>query len=61
MNFENISAETMEKVKACKTPDELLELAKTEGYELSDAELEEISGGKDWWRCEDYRAGTGPY
>ena len=29
------------------TPEEILELAKEEGYELSDAELESVSGG-DW-------------
>ena len=47
MDFENlnIGPELREKAKACKTPDELLALAKQEGYKLSDAEMEAVSGG----------------
>ena len=47
MDLENldISPELREKAKACKTPDELLALAKQEGYKLSDAEMEAVSGG----------------
>ena len=41
----NISPELREKAKACKTPEEVLELAKKEGYKLSDEEMESISGG----------------
>ena len=41
----NISPELREKAKACKTPEEVLELAKKEGYKLSDAEMEAVSGG----------------
>lgn len=41
----NISPELREKAKACKTPEEVLELAKIEGIKLSDAELEAVSGG----------------
>ena len=44
-----ISSEVMEKLKACKTAEELVALAKSEGYELSDAELEQMSGGS--WHC----------
>ena len=36
-----------DKVKACKTPNEILELAKNEGIELDEEQLEQISGG-DW-------------
>jgi len=40
-----------EKAKACKTPEELLALAKAEGYKLSDAGMEAISGGLIWSTC----------
>ena len=55
----DISPELREKAKACKTPEEVLELAKKEGYKLSDAEMEAISGG-EWARCTtDVWYGTG--
>ena len=48
MNFEDLAPELQEKVKACATTEEMLALAKAEGYELSDAELEQVSGGGFW-------------
>ena len=48
MKYENLSPELQEKAKAHKTTEDVLELAKDEGYELSDAEIESISGG---WDC----------
>ena len=47
MDFENldINPELREKAKACTSPEELLALAKSEGYKLSDADIEAISGG----------------
>ena len=45
MNFEDLSSEMKEKVKECKTPEEVLALAQESGYELSDEELASISGG----------------
>ena len=45
MEFKDLSPELQEKVKACETPEELLALAKAEGRELTDDELEAISGG----------------
>ena len=50
MDFESldISPELREKAKACKSPEELLALAKSEGYKLSDAEMEAVTGGSTW-------------
>ena len=57
MNYEDLTPEQQEKVKACKTADEILALAQEEGYELTDAELEAVSGGDfwdvDWSWCSD--------
>ena len=46
MNIEDLTPEQMEKAKACKTPEEIIALAKEEGYELSDEQLEGLSGGE---------------
>ena len=48
MSFKDMSPEIQEKIKACQTPEEVLELAKEEGYELAEEELEQISGGISW-------------
>ena len=45
MKFEDLSPELQEKAIACKTPDELFELAKSEGMELGEEELDAINGG----------------
>lgn len=45
MRFEDLSAEAKEKALGCRTPEELLDLARNEGVELSDEELSYISGG----------------
>ena len=55
MNYENLTAEQMEAVKACKTPDEMLALAREQGYELSEDELDAVAGGS-FWNCEDFDA-----
>ena len=47
MRFEGLTPEQMEKARACKTTEDVLKLAKEEGYELSDEELGTVSGG-DW-------------
>ena len=53
MNFEDLkNPELQEKLKAAKTPDELVALAKAEGIELTDDQLETIAGGEDWRSCE---------
>ena len=47
MDFKDISPELREKAMACKTPEEMLALAKAEGYKLSEEELSAVSGGWD--------------
>ena len=49
MNLEDLSPELKERALACKTPEDVLALAKQEGYDLSDEELEAVSGGG--WLC----------
>ena len=51
MNFEDLSSELKEKAKACKTPEDILALAKEEGYTLSEEELDGIAGGGPEWNC----------
>ena len=51
MKFEDLTPEQQEKAKACKSVEEMLALAREEGYELSDDELETIGGGD--WDCWD--------
>ena len=48
MDFKDISPELREKAMACKTPEEMLALAKAEGYKLSEEELSAVSGGGTW-------------
>ena len=45
MDFENLNDELKAKARACRTPEELLEVAAEEGYELTEEELESVSGG----------------
>ena len=50
MNIDDmdLSPELREKAQACTSPEELLALAKQEGYKLSEDELSAVSGGKAW-------------
>ena len=60
MSFENLSPEQLEQARACKSSEELAALAAKVGVELSDEELEGLSGG-NWATecpkegCKDYR------
>ena len=45
MNLEDLTPEQKEQLIACKTSEEILKLAKEEGYELSDDELQAVAGG----------------
>ena len=57
---EEMKAEVLKKAKECKTPEELVALAKNEGIDLTDAQLDAISGGDSWYtlcpqkNCYDY-------
>ncbi len=51
MDLSNLSDDLKAKARECKTTEELLALASEEGVELSDAELENVSGGYDWKPC----------
>ena len=43
--LEGLTEEQIAKVKACKSHEELLALAKAEGIELTDEQIEKVSGG----------------
>ena len=48
MDFNDLTEEQKAKARACKSGDELAELAKQEGVELSLDELNAVSGGGVW-------------
>ncbi len=48
MNIEDLTPEQREKVAACKTPEDVLAVAKAEGIELTDEQLQDVAGGKSW-------------
>ena len=43
--FKGLTEEQIAKVKACKSQEEMLQLAKAEGIELTSEQLEAVSGG----------------
>ena len=43
--FKSLTDEQKEKIKACKTPEEVVDLIQNEGFELPDDALDLISGG----------------
>ena len=45
MNYEDLTPEQLDKARACKSAEELVELANEEGVELTDEQVEFISGG----------------
>ena len=49
MEYNDPTDEQKERVMACKTADELIALAKAEGVELSDEQLNSIAGGDSFW------------
>ena len=53
MYIDNLTPELMERAKACANSEELMALAKEEGVELTDEQLEAVAGG-GIWSCEDH-------
>ena len=55
--FKGLTEEQIARAKACKNSEEILELAKNEGIELTDEQLEAVSGGcgtptpLSQWKC----------
>ena len=45
MDLNDLTEEQMKRVRECKTPEELIELAQAEDIDLSDEQLEAVSGG----------------
>ena len=57
MNFENLkNPEFQEKLRTAKTADELIALITSEGIELSEEQLEVVSGGQEWYECDELGA-----
>ena len=56
MDVSNLTPDQMEKARNAKTKDEFLALVKEEGVELTDEQLDAVSGGSelDEWRCDSY-------
>ena len=52
--FDGLSDDLKNKVTECHTSEELMNLAKTEGIELSDEQLDAISGGFEWICSDNY-------
>lgn len=46
--FNNLTEEQKEKALKCQSPEEFISLANSEGIELTDEQLEGLSGGSDW-------------
>ena len=49
--FDKLTDDQKKKFENCKTPEELLAFAKDEGFELTDDQLEALSGGASWSGC----------
>ena len=47
MGSKGLTQEQWDKLRECKTPEDILALAQAEGYELTDDELQQVSGGGD--------------
>lgn len=45
MNFEDLTHQQLEKAQACTSAEELIQLASSEGIELTDEQMDAITGG----------------
>lgn len=48
MNFEDLTDEQKSKARECKTTEELIAFAESEGIELSEEQLDAMAGGVNW-------------
>lgn len=48
-SLDNFSAEQLKEMDGMHSLDEVMEYAANEGIELTDEQLEAISGGQDYW------------
>ena len=48
MDLSKLSPELKARALECTSPEELADLAKEEGIELTDEQLESVAGGTDW-------------
>ena len=53
--IKGLSEEQKAKARAASSPEQMLEIAKEEGFELSDEELEAVAGG--WHGCSEFVPG----
>lgn len=52
MGYKDLTPEQREMAKNCNTPEELLDLSRKIGYDLSDEELDALNGGANSsWSC----------
>ena len=58
--FDGLSDDLKKKATECRTSEELMELAKSEGIELTDDQLDAISGGVEWF-CGDHNQDVGSH
>lgn len=61
MKLEDLVRENKDRIAACENSEELVELAKTEGVELEDWQLEKVAGGSWDGAPECPRCGTDEY
>ena len=47
MKLNALTQEQWEKLQQCKTPEDILALAQAEGVELTDDQLQQVTGGSD--------------
>ena len=47
MKLNALTQEQLEKLRECKTPEDILALAQAEGVELTDDQLQQVAGGSD--------------
>jgi|GEM_PF-6789875 len=55
MSLQHVTPELKAKALACETPEEMLALAREEGYELTDEQLDSIAGGEELGRVSGLR------